>query len=209
QRVWTSVWTTGGTCGQPPVRWGRHADQRKHAEKVCPDPLRALPERRRNLSPPSREGRRDLLRRGGSAGRVRPVGRRPRSPPRPGDGAGGILPNWEGSTGSSPHPVTRGALGTHTAEGPSPFVPALPVHDAVASAGELPVAGHLLQRQLETPGQQRRPGPERHRGVLHPDLVEQPGVRELTGQVPTPDDPHVAVTGGRSHLLVHLRHGRL
>lgn len=60
---------------------------------------------------------------------------------------------------------------------------------AVAAAHEAAVAGDLEKLKIQRPRQQRRPGAECHRRVLHPHFVEETGIGELPGQVATADDP--------------------
>ena len=71
--------------------------------------------------------------------------------------------------------------------------PSSPRADGVAGAGEVAVADDLLQAQLHPPGQERRTSSERDRGVLDPQLVEQPRVDELTREVAPSDNPDPAL----------------
>jgi hypothetical protein len=59
-------------------------------------------------------------------------------------------------------------------------------HDRESGAGEVDVSSQLLQAQLDPARQQRRTTTQCDRRNLHDDLVEQPRVGELTGQVSPP-----------------------
>jgi len=72
----------------------------------------------------------------------------------------------------------------------------------VPRAGEVAVAGDVLEHELEPPRQQRSAGAESDRRDVHPHLVQEAGVGELTHEVAATDDPHVATGGGLDHLLV-------
>ena len=64
----------------------------------------------------------------------------------------------------------------------------------------------LLESQLEPARQDRPAGAQRHRRDVGDDLVEQPGVRELPGELAAADDPDVLAAGGLRHLRVHGPH---
>src|SRR6266508_3562480 len=91
--------------------------------------------------------------------------------------------------------------------GPAVAIPGLRrsswAHDGELCAGEVAVPSQLVQTQLDPARQQRRTPTQRDRRDRHDDLVQQPRVGELTGQVSPADNPDVPVTGGADHLLVH------
>src|SRR5439155_13144820 len=74
-------------------------------------------------------------------------------------------------------------------------------HDGELGAGEVAVPSQLVQTQLDPPRQQRRTPTQSDRRDRHDDLVQQPRVGELPGQVSPADDPDVQVTSGANHLL--------
>ena len=71
------------------------------------------------------------------------------------------------------------------------------------AADEVAVPSDLVEAQLDPARQQRRTPAQRHRRDRDDDLVQQPRVRELAGQVSPADNPDVPVAGGGDHLPVH------
>src|SRR5262245_54423967 len=74
--------------------------------------------------------------------------------------------------------------------------PGQPADDVLPGGDQGASPGHRAQGQVESPGQQRSAGAEGDRGDAHQDLVEQPGVGELPGEVAPTDDPDVLAAGG-------------
>lgn len=78
--------------------------------------------------------------------------------------------------------------------------------DGVAGAGEVAVTDNFLQLHLNASRQQRRSTAEGDRGVLHPDLVQQPRVNELTSKFATAEDPDRALARRSDHPGLDVGH---
>ena len=112
-----------------------------------------------------------------------------------------------GRAGDDAGPVRTGQGKAHARDGSRDQVPQVPgpTTEKRAVMNALFCCG-LLQPELQPPRQERPAGAEGHRRDVGDDLVEQPGVGELAGEVAAADDPDVLAAGRRDHLLVDRAH---
>jgi inner membrane transporter RhtA len=87
--------------------------------------------------------------------------------------------------------------------GSTPFESSGCTHDGEPRRREVAVLPELLQPQLDAARQQRCAGAQGHGRDRHDDLVEQPDVGELPGEVSSAGDPDVPAGGGSEHPPVH------